>query len=293
MVRFVRRAAILGLLLTLAVLAGSAGAAPEPCSVHITVDDEYVEAQISSTQPGTAQASGTYEATFPPLGERAVITLTGVVDTGWPISISPSTIQISGNAGRTGTFSISVVVPPGEPVQEAHVTITARMVAGGIECTPSTVRAPTIAVLPYVEELSVTTEQSLYTAAGSGSARVVRVWLGARANADVQATIAYAAPAGVVVTGPATLFVPGSQAGTANGTFDVRVQAGDLAPGTYEVRVEVSASAQGSAAAQSSVVFSVEVGQPQLPGAGPVVALFCLAAVACAARPRARARWRR
>jgi hypothetical protein len=230
---------------------------------------------------------------MPPVPERAVISITATVDTGWPVSVSPSAIQISGTIGRTGTFFVTVIVPPGEPVQEAHVTVTGRMVAGAIECTPSTVRAPTIAVLPYVEELSVTTEQSLYTATGSGSARVVRVSLGARTNADVRATIAYHAPAGVVVTGPATLFAPRSQGGTANATFDVRVQTGDLGPGTYDVQVNVSASAQGSSPAQSSVVFSVEVAPPQLPGAGPVAVVLALAAVAYAARGWASGRTRR
>ncbi|HEX9710785.1 MAG TPA: hypothetical protein VGB42_12575 [Candidatus Thermoplasmatota archaeon] len=271
---------------------GQAGAAPpEPCSVDVSIDKPYVEATVSSTQPGTASTSGNYTATLPPVPERAVITITAVIDSGWPITISPSTITVSGNAGRTGTFYLTVVVPPAEPVSTALVTVTARMVAGGIECTPSQVNEPTVGVRPYIEEPSLAPSQSLYSISGPDGARAVTVSFASKANTHVRAEIMYSAPEGIHVDGPAMIDVPRSANGTANATFTIRVSAGAAEVGTYTVAVGATASAGDSDPKETATNFSLEVNEAPLPGAGSALALLVIAAAAGGGRTGPR-RWR-
>ncbi len=106
-------------------------------ALSFTITPSEQRAVISPSQPGTASFTGNY--TVDKLAvERAIITFNAVVTTGWVVSISPQTIQVSGNSGLTGRIYITVVVPPGElAVNIGQLTVTGRATAAGFQSPPA------------------------------------------------------------------------------------------------------------------------------------------------------------
>ncbi|HEX9710357.1 MAG TPA: choice-of-anchor T family protein [Candidatus Thermoplasmatota archaeon] len=117
-------------------------------ALSFTIAPSERHAVISPSQPGTASFTGNY--TVDKLNvERAVVTFNAVVSTGWPVTISPSVITISGTAGRTGSIYITVVVPPGELATNiGTLTVTGRAVAGGLQ-SPAAQATAIIVPEPY------------------------------------------------------------------------------------------------------------------------------------------------
>ncbi len=271
----------MALILMFSAATGIAAAAPpEPCTVEVSIDDPYIEASVNATDPGAASTSGTVTATTPTGLERATISLTAIVDTGWVISISPQTIQVSGSVGRTSQFTLAVGVPAAEPVSSGIVTVVARMHVAGLQCSSSPVHEPTVAVLPYVESVTLTPSQTTYAISGSTSSRTVTIALGSLANTVVHVDLRYTAPEGVRVDGPSSLSFARRDDGTANTTFNLRIRPDDLELGSYPITVDAVASAGGSEQVEARATFSVEVQDEPLPGPGSAAALFALVAVA-------------
>lgn len=284
------RALPLALLLLASPAVGTAvsGApqAPDPCTVTIEVSRSHIEVHINSTSPGTASTTGNVTVDLPPLGERAVVSIQAAVDTGWPISVSPQTVQISGSMASTIPFALSVVVPPGTAVSTAVVTLVARAVYAGLQCTSPPLHEPTVQVLPYVEDVVATADAAVYSVPPSGSPRTATLSLGSRSNADVVYHLLYEPPSGVSVTGPDT--VAGHyNGGYANSSVTLRVWASGAEEGIYPVTVRVEATAQGTATSAGRATLPVEVSAASVPGAGLVEVLLAVA-VAGVALPGSR-----
>lgn len=260
------------------VAASAAGEPPSPCYVELTVDEPAIEAKVSSTEPGAATTSGTYEASLPPVSERAVLTIQGSVDTGWPISISPSTIIISGNVARSGRFDLAVLVPSGELPITGTVTLTARMVVGGIQCTPDTVYEPAVTVLPYVDEVGLSAPESLLEVVTPGTTRTTSVDLAAKTNGDITVLLEYGGPAEVTVTGPPLVVAHRNENGTAIATFDVRL-AVSAEPGEYLVSIRATATAGQDDTSAGNITLVVRVLERQLPAPGVLETLLALTLV--------------
>jgi hypothetical protein len=125
------------LLSAVSVLAQPAMAQNPVPALSLTIAPSERHAIISPSQPGTASFTGNYTVDKLSI-ERAIINFQAVVTTGWPVSISPQTIQVSGNTGRTGTIYITVVVPPGELATNiGQLTVTGRATAGGLQSPPA------------------------------------------------------------------------------------------------------------------------------------------------------------
>lgn len=112
-------------------------------SFQITPAERH--ADITASRPGTALFQGNYTVNKLSF-ERAVVTFQAVVSTGWAVSISPSSITISGAQAQTGRIDITVVVPPGELATNiGTLTVTGRAIAGGLQ---SPVAQATAIVVP-------------------------------------------------------------------------------------------------------------------------------------------------
>jgi hypothetical protein len=110
-------------------------------ALAITISPGDRTAEITASQPAAVTFAGNY--TVDKLAfERAVVTITGSVSTGWPLTISPATITISGNANLRGTFLVTVVVPPGELATNiGQLQLTGRATAGGLQSVPAVASA--------------------------------------------------------------------------------------------------------------------------------------------------------
>ncbi len=280
-------AAILSLAVCIAPALGlcsAAPGAPSPCSVEMVVQKPFIEVHVNATLPATASTAVNYTVDMPPVSERAIVSFQGSVDAGWPISISPQTLQISGNVGRTGQFYVTVVVPAGQVASTGTVTLTATMTAAGFQCDPDQVDEPKVAVLPYVDEVSAAASEPSVSVEGWGKARSVSISFAAKANADVSLSIAFDAPSEVIVDGPTRQFALRRDNGWANATFSVSLRSTAGHPGSFPVTVRIVADAGGDSAVESRTTVSFEVSEQAVPGPGTAGALVLLAAAGALAR---------
>jgi hypothetical protein len=129
------------ILSALAAMAPQAAAQNPVPALSITISPGDRTAEITASQPAAVTFAGNYSVDKLAF-ERAVVTIQGSVSTGWPVTISPATITISGNANLRGTFLVTVVVPPGELATNiAQLSITGRATAGGLQSVPAVASA--------------------------------------------------------------------------------------------------------------------------------------------------------
>lgn len=127
------RASIVAMLLFSAVSAISQPAAaqnPVPVIAITLLPSERVAA-VTASQQAAVSFTGNY--TVDKLSvERAQVSFTAVVSTGWVAVVSPASITVTNV--RTGPFSVTVVVPAGTSATEVgQLTVTGRIVAGGLQ----------------------------------------------------------------------------------------------------------------------------------------------------------------
>jgi hypothetical protein len=131
--RNVARASIALIILTTAVNALVAPAAaqnPVPVISLVMTPGERV-AEITASQPDAVSFSGNYTADKLSF-ERATVTFTAVMSTGWVATVSPASITITNQ--RTGIITITVVVPARTLASEiGQLTVTGRITAGGLQ----------------------------------------------------------------------------------------------------------------------------------------------------------------
>ncbi|HKZ59090.1 MAG TPA: choice-of-anchor T family protein [Candidatus Thermoplasmatota archaeon] len=129
----IARASIATILLVSTVSALSETAAaqnPVPVIAITLLPSERV-APITASQQAAVTFTGNY--TVDKLNiERAQVSFTAVVTTGWVATVSPASITVTNV--RTGPFSVTVVVPAGTSATEVgQLTVTGRVIAGGLQ----------------------------------------------------------------------------------------------------------------------------------------------------------------
>ncbi len=250
----------LALFLALAAIPPAAGDhSPGLCAVEIEVDKPVIEVSITSTSPGAGSTRGNVTYQPPPDGESVVITLTAVVDKGWPVSISPGAIHVGNPKGYPQSFTVTIIVPPGEPVSEAVTTLVARMQVGDLQCESAHLEEPRVVVRPYIQVLNFLPSQSLYFAEGPELEATVLIQVGARTNADLVLEFNYTAPEGVRVEGPERLDIPWSAGAPSEATVSLRVLAPGAETGVYHISVAVTARAADSEPWNQETGFSLSV----------------------------------
>ncbi len=225
--------------LVFAGLAHPAEAASPFCAIDITVTPTEREAPVTSTQPAAVTFNGEYTVDFPSF-ERAQVTLTAVIDQGWATTVSPASITVT-NA-RTGPFSVTTVVPAGTfPSQIGVLTVTARMIVGGIQCTDQETGL-LIKPRPYFDGLTVRMDPSrLELARGTESFKLT---VAGNASVPVSLSFTMEGPDGLSMRGPSTLVLPPPGTGPSNVTATIQLSGPNLAPGTYDITVTVRGTTQ-------------------------------------------------
>ena len=90
-----------------------ADAAPNPIPIlSISLFPSQLRATVTQSQLGAVTFGGNVTVDKMNYLERVTVTLQAVVNTGWPVVISPTTIAFI--APRTEKFSVTVIVPPAQ-----------------------------------------------------------------------------------------------------------------------------------------------------------------------------------
>lgn len=281
---WVRWAVPVGALLALLaffVVAGSPSAAGG-CSLSLTVGEPVVDAKITSTQPGAATTSVKVAVEIPPFQNNTLVQLTGQVESGWPLSISPSSISYGSSAYYSSPVKVTVVVPPGETAQNATVTLDGRLLVDGVLCSQVTVDEPTVRVLPYVQAASLVASQSLFEPEGTRATVSVPLSFTARANGDVELEVNYSFPPEVQVEGPDHLTLP-VERGEVGSDWEIQVTSRDGRPGVFEVTVTVSARVGGVKAAETNTTLFLQVDEGLLNVTTAPIVVLAFAGFAAAA----------
>ncbi len=104
---------VLGFALPGSIVAEDADAAPNPIPIlSLSLFPSQLRATVTQSQLGAVTFSGNATVDKMPYLERVTVTLQAVVNTGWPVIISPTTIAFI--APRTQKFSVTVIVPPAQ-----------------------------------------------------------------------------------------------------------------------------------------------------------------------------------
>jgi hypothetical protein len=128
--------------------------APNPIPIlSLQLQPSQLQAKVTQIEKGTVVFNGT--ATVDQLRFMScTVTLQGVVNTGWPNEINPTTMEFSGSGSQT--FSVTVVVPPA-----TSALLTGNVIISGSCKVPGL--APVVASCSAV----VTVSQYLKVAMGS------------------------------------------------------------------------------------------------------------------------------
>lgn len=240
----------------LMAMAAPAQAAPSPCTIDISIEGTEFVAPVNSTMPGAVTMQGSYTGTKPSF-ERAVVTLTGTVSTGWPISISPATTTISANVGPSGSFTVVVVVPAATlHADVGMVTIVATMTAGGLQCRDT---AGGISVTPaaYLDDVIFRIDpEELKLTGDIGS---FELYVEAKANVAVTVNIAFQNSPGISIIAPSSISIPAPTGAPMNQTVTVRVSASNPVAPRNPISGFLNATAEGGLRHSATVQSSVNV----------------------------------
>jgi hypothetical protein len=250
-------------------------AAPAPCTIDLTLSPRSRDAEVNSTRPIAVSFTGDYTVDLPPVAERASVTFTAAVDAGWAATVSPATATVTSQA-RSGTVSVTVVVPAASrPGDVGTLTVTARMVAAGLQCQDQDTGA--ITPLPYLDDISgKITPAGVQVKNGVGS---FTLSLGVVASVPVVIALEYFGPDGAAISGPATVTLPDPAVAAPNASVNVRIQAPGLAEGTYQLEVRLNGTASGGLSKQGAAYAPLTVSA----GGAPVFSSSLLPLVAAVA----------
>lgn len=159
----------------LAAVAQPASAQNPVPALSLTISPGERQAQITASQPAAVQFFGNY--TVDKLSfERAVVTFIAVVSTGWAVTVSPASITVSGNAGRTGSIIVTVVVPAGTlAVDIGQLTVTGRAIAGGLQSAPAQAQG-VITPQPYFRTIASSTNPFIESPYSSQVVISYKIW---------------------------------------------------------------------------------------------------------------------
>jgi hypothetical protein len=106
-------------------------------AMQMTLIPTSQEVEITASQPGAATFYGNVSVTKASY-ERAIVTLQASVSTGWPASVSPSSMVFA-TTGTVQNYQVSVIVPPGESaVNIGQLLVSGRATAAGLASLPVT-----------------------------------------------------------------------------------------------------------------------------------------------------------
>jgi hypothetical protein len=233
--------------------------------VEVALADTSLEATINSTQAGSPSTEGTVQVTKPPLEERAVVSITGSVSTGWPVTLSPSTVTVGDEPLATIPFHVAVVVPPATLAETVgNLVISARMTYGGIQCPPGTAEA-SVVPLAYFEELSGRLSSDRVTVKTAGGATTFSLEVAAKVNTPITLHFEYLAPASATFDGPTTLGATPSDDATIAVNVTLRISSASLREGLYQLWVNVSGTPEAGAPKDGFLAIPLFVEAPPAP----------------------------
>jgi len=151
-------ALILVLLLTLFAAPALAlpDAGPVP-TIFISLDPLEQKAEVTMAQLGTVEFQGTVEIDQPRL-MTSVLTLTCVVNTGWPVETDPNGTEVTGP--MTIQFTTTVIVPPAtSSLLTGNVMVTGSLKAPGL--APVLAQASAVVTVDQYYVLRIEAEEPL------------------------------------------------------------------------------------------------------------------------------------
>jgi hypothetical protein len=136
-----------------------AEAAPNPIPIlSLSLYPTQLQAKVTQSQLGAVTFGG--NATVEKINniERVTVTLQAVVNTGWPVVISPTTIPYI--IATTERFTVTVIVPPGtSSLQTGNVIVTGSAKAPGL--SPIVASATAVVTVAQYYKLRIEAESPL------------------------------------------------------------------------------------------------------------------------------------
>ncbi len=139
--------------------AEEAEAAPNPIPIlSLSLFPSQLQAKITQAQLGAVTFGGNATVEKMARVERVTVTLTAVVNTGWPVVISPSTMAFI-NPG-TQRFQVTVIVPPStSSLLTGNVIVTGNAKAPAL--APVVAAASAVVTVSQFFDLTIEAEQPL------------------------------------------------------------------------------------------------------------------------------------
>jgi hypothetical protein len=150
---------LLGLSLNGSGVTGDAEAAPNPIPIlSLSLFPSQLQAKVTQSQLGAVTFGGNATVEKMPNIQRVTVTLQAVVNTGWPVVISPQTIAYVDP--RTERFTVSVIVPPAtSSTLTGNVIVTGSAKAAGL--APVVASASAVVTVAQYFKLRIEAEQPL------------------------------------------------------------------------------------------------------------------------------------
>jgi hypothetical protein len=126
-------------------------------SITITLEPPQLEAQLTDEQLGAVTFGGTVTVELPPI-IKGTVTMQAVVNTGWPVVLSPQTVLFSGPGEED--FQVTVIVPPATSAQaEGVVTVTGSLKLPGLGPVVTSATAMVTIAQYYLTEIDSTEQK--------------------------------------------------------------------------------------------------------------------------------------
>jgi hypothetical protein len=134
-------------------------AAPNPIPIlSLSLFPSQLQAKVTQSQLGAVTFGGNATVEKMPNIQRVTVTLQAVVNTGWPVVISPQTIAFVNP--RTERFTVSVIVPPAtSSTLTGNVMVTGTAKAPGL--APVVASASAVVTIAQYFKLRIEAEQPL------------------------------------------------------------------------------------------------------------------------------------
>jgi hypothetical protein len=215
-----------------------AGPVPE---LSISLTPSQLQAEVSQSQLGAVTFGG--EVTVDQMRlMSSTVTLTSVVNTGWPVVLSPQTIEFTGPG--TENFQVTVIVPPStSALLTGNVIVTGQCKAPGLAPVTSAASAVVTVSPYYLARIGVSDGNIMVDA---GEEQEIDLTVHNDANMDAQMRI-------YVLNKPKEVRVSFSETEFAvqqdeNVTITLTVSAiGDASPGDYQMDLVVETDSRDGA----------------------------------------------
>ena len=249
------------------VIADGDDRGPTP-TIAARLDPATQEAKVTQSQLDNVTFQGTVEIEQPSV-TTSDLNLNAIVNTGWPITLSPSYFTVTGPT--TVTFQVDVIVPPGtSSLQTGNLVVKASLKApllADIECEASAI----VLVGQYYKARIVLDNPIIVMEDGQERTTSGAVWNDGNGKANFQLSVTDV-PAGIEVS-------LGSQAFRVNQDehhpFSIRVRVEDgVGSGQYEMMVRVVClDGDGNLATEKEYPLTVRVPSAEigLPAPGPSI----------------------